>query len=164
MVDALHSAANVLRRRGVVVDVRPAVMYRSELVVRRGRRRAAVLPIRRSVDEDVVAAQRAVRRVVGQGLFDVLRRTRHEWRSRYASLAELDRMLAMNSNWHLAAPTRRRLARVWKDGDTIELSRIFVITILRKRAVRRSGGRAEPDAYEAGSSTKTRMSRRARSA
>ena len=139
MVDALYSAANVLRRRGVVVDIRPAVMYRSELVVRRGRRRAAVLPIRRSVDEDVVAAHRAVRRVVGQGRFDVVRRTRHHWRSRYASLVELDRMLAMNSNWHLAAPTRRQLARVWKDGDTIELGRNLVITVLQKRSVRRSG-------------------------
>lgn len=164
MVDALQSAANVLRRRGLVVEIRPAVMYRSELVVRRGTRRVGVIPIRRSVDEDVVAAQQAVRRAVGRGLFDVVRRTRQQWCSRYASPAELDRMLAINPNWHLPAAARRRLGNVWKAGDTIELRRVLSLAILRKCAVRRPGGRAKPDAYEAGSSTKTRISRRERSA
>lgn len=139
MVDALRSAWAVLRPRGVVVDVRPAVSYRARVAVRHGARRIDVGPARRDPDLDIVAAARAVRRAVRDGWFAVIARERVPWRSRYEDLPTLDRMLALNANWGVPAATRRRLARVLTAGDVIELSRVFSLAILRKRSATRLG-------------------------
>lgn len=139
MVDALRSSWTVLRPRGVVIDVRPAAVYRPRLAVQRGPRRLDLGPLQRDPDADVVAAQQATRRTVRDGWFDVVRRTRWQWRARYEDPAALDRMLAENENWHVPAATRRQLANVHTAGDVIEVSRVLSLAILRKRSVVRAG-------------------------
>jgi len=134
MVDALRNAWAVLRPRGVVIDVRPAASYRARVAVRHGARRLDVGPARRDPDPDIVAAGRAMRRTVRDGWFTVIARERVAWRSRYEDLATLDRMLALNENWGVPAATRRRLERALTAGDSIELSRVFSLAILRKRS------------------------------
>jgi hypothetical protein len=136
MVDALRSAWTVLRPRGLVVDVRPAAFYRGRIRVLRGTRRLDVGPVHRDPDADLVAAERATRRVVADGWFDLVKRARVPWRARYDDLAQLDLMLAANENWHVPASTRRRLANVLTAGDVIEVSRVLALAILRRRAGR----------------------------
>jgi len=126
----------VLRPRGVVVDARPAAFYRARIQVLRGARRLDVGPARRDPDPDIVAADRATRRVVAAGWFDLVHRGRTRWRARYEDLATLDRMLALNANWRVPAATRRRLGKVFSAGDVIEVSRVFSLAILRRRAGR----------------------------
>jgi len=91
--------------------------------------------MRRDPDEGIVAAQDATRRAVREGWFELVHRTRRQWRSRYANLADLERMLAANENWRLPAALRRRLTSAWAEGDTIELTRVFSLTNLRRRSV-----------------------------
>ena len=141
MVDALLRARRVLRPRGLVVDVRPALAYRPGLaIVRQKGDRLAIGSFRRTPDPDVVAAQRAVREAVREGWLEVVSRTRGRWRAGYRDLAELRWVLAANQNWDLDPETRRRLSKAWRGhgrADAIEVSRAFSLTILRKRAAPR---------------------------
>jgi hypothetical protein len=139
MVDALRSAWRVLRPKGLVVDVRPPVAYRPGLAILRDGDRLAIGTFLRTPDPDVVAAQRAVGEAVREGWFEIVSRTRGRWRAGYGDLAELRDVLAANQNWDLDPDTRRRLARAWRGhgrADAIEVSRVFSLTILRKRGVR----------------------------
>jgi len=86
----------VLAPRGVAIDVRPATVYRPLLTIRRGSRRIDLGVMRRDADEGIVAAQDATRRAVREGWLELVHRTRRQWRSRYANLADLERMLAVN--------------------------------------------------------------------
>jgi hypothetical protein len=142
MVDALLSARRVLRPRGLVVDVRPAVAYRPGLaMVRKNGDRLAIGAFRRTPDPDVVAAQRAVRQAIRDGWLEVVSRTRGRWRAGYRDLAELRWVLAANQNWSLDPETRRRLSKAWRghgQADAIEVSRVFSLTVLRKRGARRA--------------------------
>lgn len=142
MVDALLSARRVLRPRGLVVDVRPALAYRPGLaIVRQKGDRLAIGSFRRTPDPDVVAAQRAVCEAVREGWLEVVSRTRGRWRAGYRDLAELRWVLAANQNWDLDPETRRRLSKAWRghaQADAIEVSRVFSLTVLRKRGARRA--------------------------
>ena len=134
MVDALRSAWTVLRPRGVVIDARPAAFYRARIELIRGERRIDVGPVKRDPDTDIVAAERATRRVISAGWFELVHRGRTRWHARYDDLAGLDRMLAANENWHLPAVTRRRLVDHIRPDDRIDVSRVFSLAILRRRA------------------------------
>ena len=134
MVDALRSAWSVLRPRGVVIEARPAAFYRARIRVLRGARRLDVGPVRRDPDTDIVAADRATRQVVTAGWFDLVHRGGTRWHARYDDIAGLDRMLAANENWRVPPSTRRRLTKVFNAGDVIEVSRVFSLAILRRRA------------------------------
>lgn len=136
MVDALRSAGRVLRARGRVVDLRPASAYKSTIIIRRGRQRVTVGPIVRYPDPDVTAAVRAVRSVVRAGDYAVVYAARPRWTASYADLADVERMLAASEHWLMPAATRRRIKREWRDGDAIELTRPFSLTVLRRRRVR----------------------------
>ena len=142
MVDALLSARRVLKPRGLVVDVRPAVAYRPGLaIVRQKQGRLAIGSFRRTPDPDVVAAQRAVRKAVREGWLEVVSRTRGRWRAGYRNLGELRWVLAANQNWDLDPETRHRLSRAWrghKQMDAIEISRVFSLMVLRKSGAPRS--------------------------
>ena len=129
----------MLTPRGVAIDVRPATVYRPLLAIRRGSRRIDLGVMRRDADEGLVAAQDATRRAIREGWFELVHRTRRQWRSRYANLADLERMVAANENWRLPAALRRRLTSAWVGGDTIELTRVFSLTILRRRSVQPPG-------------------------
>jgi len=43
-------------------------------------------------------------------------------------------MLAANENWHFPAVTRRRLVDHIRPDDLIDVSRVFSLAILRRRA------------------------------
>lgn len=141
MVDALRKAAAVLRPGGCVVDLRPAVSYASRLALRRGTRRIPLGPMMRRGDPDIAAADRARREVVRDRSFALVAHTRHRWTSRYASIADLDRMLAANTNWAIPRPVRRRLGTAWREGDVIEVGRVLSLAILRPRVPVRDGRR-----------------------
>jgi hypothetical protein len=139
MVDALRSAGSVLRPRGRVVDVRPVSAYKPTIVIRRGRQRVGVGPIVRHADPDVTAAARAVRSVVRAGDFAVVYAVSPMWKASYADLADVERMVAQSENWALPAATRRRIKREWREGDVIELTRPFSLTVLRRASSNRLG-------------------------
>ena len=132
MVDALRSAGRVLRPRGRVVDVRPVSAYKPTIFIRRGRQRVVVGPIVRDPDPDVAAAVRAVRSVVRAGNFAVVYSSRATWAASYARLADIEQMVAASEHWRLPAATRRRIEREWREGDVIELTRPFSLTVLRR--------------------------------
>lgn len=136
MVDALRSAWRVLRPRGHVVDVRPRASYRPALKLRRGRRALDVGTIVREVDEDVAAAARAVRSVVREGLFGIVSSVTPRSRATYADVSDLQRMVDASENWRLPAATRRRILARWREGDALEVTRTFSLTVLRRRAAR----------------------------
>src|SRR5919204_5537099 len=127
MVDALHDAWRVLRPRGILIDLRPAALYHPQLSLRRGARRIAVGPLRRDLDEDVLAAQRASARVVRDGLFNPILRVRRRWTSRYPSVRDVEWMVSVSTSWHMPAQTRRRLRRTWQRGDQLEVTRVFTL-------------------------------------
>ena len=133
MVDALRDASEVLRPGGRVVDVRPPAVARPTLRLRRGHRALAVGPIIRDPDEDVAAAARVVRAVVRDGLFDIVHTATPRWRASYASLADLERAIDPSELWRLPADTKRRIQKVWRDGDALEVTRSFSVTVLRLR-------------------------------
>jgi len=137
MVDALRSAWRVLRRRGLVVDMQPASVYRPRLaLVANGWRRdfGAIL---RSPDEGIVAAHRAVRQAVSEGWFTRVVARSGVARARYGSIAELDELLRQNPNWQIPPAVRRRISAAWKErphGTSIEIRRRFSLNVLRKRS------------------------------
>jgi len=137
MVDALRSASAVLRPHGHVVDIRPPSAYRPTVTLRRGSRELKVGPILRAPDEDVAAAAAAVRVVVRQGLFEVVFRAAPRWRASYPSLTDLERTIDASELWRLPAATKRRIRKLWRDGDTLEVTRRFSLTALRRSRARR---------------------------
>ena len=67
MVHALHEARRVLKRNGLLVDLRPAAVHRRVGITRAGRYQH--LDTMRERFDDDYAANRAVAHVVRQGLF-----------------------------------------------------------------------------------------------
>jgi hypothetical protein len=133
MVDALASAWNVLRPGGSVVALSPVNGYRPTIAIRRARRRVRVGPIVRERDEDVAAAASAVRSVVRAGRFALAHRERPRWVASYDDLAHVERTIESSENWRLPAATRRRIAREWREGDTIVIARRLSLDVLRRR-------------------------------
>jgi hypothetical protein len=135
MVDALRSAGQVLTPRGLIIDLHPSVNYQPSLAIRRGGRRLAVGRIHREPDQDVAAAERAVRQTVREGLFEVVARERTPWVSHYPHVDDLTRLLQLNANWSIEPRIRRRALRLWRDdeGGSIEISRTYALVVLRAR-------------------------------
>ena len=73
MVHALHEAQRVLRRDGLLVDLRPAAVHRRVGVIRAGRYRP--VGVMRETFDDDRAADRAVTQVEREGRFKAERRT-----------------------------------------------------------------------------------------
>jgi hypothetical protein len=111
------------------------VSYRPVIKLRRGRRALDVGAIIRETDEDVAAAARAVRSVVRDGRFEIVYAAAPRWRASYPGLADLERAIDASENWRLPAATKRRIRGLWRDGDTLEVTRPFSVTVLRKRAM-----------------------------
>lgn len=110
MVDALLAAREVLRRGGIVVDLRPDAQ-RAPRVLSRGRV-VGLLVTRPVAAGDDAAADAAVEKVVAAGrLRDVA--AGHLWyQVRFADLAALDDYLSRSPRFADLSPgTRERLAR-----------------------------------------------------
>lgn len=118
MVDALHEVHRVLAPRGLLVDARPdsRVLAYAERRVSKGYERFG--KIRTSAEELVndSTSDRAVARVVREGLFQRGRRGRFWHRVPFENLAELRRYLrehlrfVKRADWTVDAATRRRHA------------------------------------------------------
>jgi hypothetical protein len=136
MVDALHSAWKVLRPRGLVVDLQPAVDYTPLVAIVSGAHRKRLGQITRRRDEGVDAAHRARHRAVADSAFSLVVSAHGAHRTLYRSLADLRWLLRQNENWRIPAPLWRRIAAAWKrrpEGAEIEVRRAFSLAVLRKR-------------------------------
>lgn len=92
MVDALRAAHRAVKRRGFVIDARPDASRRPRLIAS-GRVRGHLVQSADADDRDA-RSDRAVERVIGEGLF-VKRHSGHVWHTTtYRDLAELDAYLA----------------------------------------------------------------------
>ncbi|MDE3112852.1 MAG: hypothetical protein KGN00_03150 [Chloroflexota bacterium] len=114
MVDALRSAHRAVKRGGLVIDARPDASRRPR-VVAAGRVRAWLL---QSSDADLRddRADGSVARLVGRGLYRVVR-SGHVWHStRFADLTDLDAYLRDSARYAaFERGTRPRLAP-FRDG------------------------------------------------
>lgn len=116
MVDALHEIHRVLAPRGVLVDARPdsRVIAYAEHVAGRTYRRAGT--IRTASDElaNDRASDRAIARVVREGIFRRRRAGRFWHRIPFESRADLERYLREHlrfehrARWTMSAAERRR--------------------------------------------------------
>ena len=117
MVDALHEVHRVLAPRGVVVDARPdsRVLARAEHVTASGHRRIGTINTAAVELVNDAASDRAVSRVVREGLF---KRARHGYfwhRVPFDDLAGLVQYLREHlrfvhrAKWTVDAATRRRI-------------------------------------------------------
>ena len=118
MVDALHEVHRVLAPRGVLVDARPDSRVLAYAERRLAKRYQRFGKIRTSAEElaNDSTSDRAVTRVVREGLFARGRRGRFWHRVPFDDLAELRRYLtehlrfAKRADWTVDAATRRRYA------------------------------------------------------
>jgi hypothetical protein len=86
MVHALHEARRVLKPHSILIDLRPAVAHREAGIELAGRyTRFGRMHERLDVDR---AANRAIARVVREGLFETRSRSRFEGRYVYDSFRE----------------------------------------------------------------------------
>jgi hypothetical protein len=137
MVDALRDAWRVLRRRGVVIDARPAVEYRPRLAIRQRDGRHVIGDILRERDPGIAGARRAVRETVRDGWFTVVSRTSRRWSSRYSDLEDLRWLGRVNDSWTITPALWKRVRAAWpmRNGpEAIEIGRAYSLTILRKQA------------------------------
>lgn len=118
MVDALHEVHRVLAPRGVLVDARPdsrVLAYAERRTAKRFQRYGKIRTSREELVNDSTS-DRAVTRVVREGLFGRGRRGRFWHRVPFDDLAELRRYLsehlrfAKRADWTVDAATRRRYA------------------------------------------------------
>lgn len=116
MVDALGEAHRVLARGGVLVDARPdsrVPAYAERRKLRRFQRFGIVKTSRQELANDR-ASDRAIARVVREGLFRRRRRGRFWHLVPFSSLAELRNYLSEHlrfvhrANWVVDAATRKR--------------------------------------------------------
>ena len=86
MVHALHEARRVLKPKGLLIDLRPAVAHRKVGVLQAGHYQH-LGTMRETFDNDY-AANQAVTEVVRQGLFQAPRRLRFDCQRTMDNLAE----------------------------------------------------------------------------
>ena len=116
MVDALHEVHRVLGPRGILVDARPDSRLPAYAERRSGSRyqRYGLINTARIELGNDRASDRAIARVVRDGLFKRKRHGRFWHRVPFLNLAELRRYLsehlrfAHRANWTVDAATRRR--------------------------------------------------------
>ena len=118
MVDALHEVHRVLAPRGVLVDARPdsRLVACAERRTPRGFQRYGVVNTAREALGNDRAADRAMRRVISEGLFRPKRHGRFWHRVHFDDLAELRQYLAEHlrfvrrARWVVDDRTRREHA------------------------------------------------------
>lgn len=126
MVHALRESHRVLAPRGVLIDARPdsRVPAYAERVTRRGHQRYGIVETVRAEAAIDRASDRAVARVLDDGLFTSRRRGRFWYRVRFDNLPDLRLYLADHlrfvhrAKWTVDASTRRRHA-----GDSFVIRR-----------------------------------------
>ncbi len=109
MVLALEKAWRALRPGGHVVDIEPDESRLPRVALYRGRRPVLVGSIERDADEDVMAAQRALDRSLGRGLFTPVAVVDHEYLTRFASVAAFEAEWRCHPSWHPNRDLRTRL-------------------------------------------------------
>ena len=118
MVDALHEAHRVLAPRGLLVDARPdsRVLAHAEHVTPRGHRGIGTIKTARAELSNDRASDRAIARVVRDGLFRSRRRGRFWHRVPFEDLDALVQYLREHlrfehrARWKIGAAARREIA------------------------------------------------------
>ena|SRR6478752_7074812 len=119
MVDALSEIHRVLAPGGILVDARPDSRVRAYAERRkpRGFQRFGVVRTSRPEIANDRASDRAITRVVSEGLFKTRRRGRFWFAMPFSSLAELRKYLREHlrfvhrADWLVDAATRKRYSR-----------------------------------------------------
>ena len=134
MVHALTVARNLLRRYGVLVDLRnnrfASIRARHDQVYcLTGNRSLYAGPLRiKKPMADFRAADRAIREVVRRGLFRLEAVDEFEIRSYYDSPAHLEKYAAKNPYVTVADPTRRRLSALLRRHPAAQ---VLVVALTR---------------------------------
>lgn len=136
MVDALEAVRAALRPGGLLVDLQPDTFYQPTVAVRDDDGRREVGRVHRDLDEDVVAAHAARRRVVSAGRLDEIAFFARAYRTRQSTLAAFDVEKGSHTPpWRLDRGVRPRLLNAWRargEGAVIETTRRLTVAVLRK--------------------------------
>ena len=141
MVHALHECHRVLRPEGALIDLRPAAVHRQVGIETAGRFRRLAVMRERFTEER--AADRAVARVVREGLFTVDARRRFPCDRTMDTVPEFEEWLAIAirlSKWPRHEWLVRLLAgrlQALGAGARIVVRGPMDLAVLRKRSPRR---------------------------
>jgi len=141
MVHALHQCHRVLRPEGALIDLRPAAVHRVVGIEKAGRFRRFAVMRERFTDEH--AADRAVARVVREGLFTVATRRRFPCDRTMDTVREFEEWLEIAirlSKWPRHEWLVRRVAgrlEARGAGAKIVVRGPMDLAVLRKRSPRR---------------------------
>jgi len=114
MVDALRAAHRAVKRGGFVIDARPDAARPPRLVA--GGRVRGRLEQTAETNADDAAADRAVERVLAEGLFRRARAGCLWFRTTYRDLAELDAYLVESARFSRYPPATRRALLPFRKG------------------------------------------------
>ncbi len=152
MVLALEKAWRALRPGGHVVDIEPDEARLPRVALYRGRRPVLVGSIERDADEDVMAAQRALDRSLGRGLFTPVAVVDHEYLTRCSSVEAFEAEWLCHPSWLPNRDLRKRLRAApfaARPPSQIAIAWSLRLTVLRKsfrprESVYNSGPRGRP--------------------
>jgi hypothetical protein len=139
MVHALHRAAGRLRPGGVIISIRPHRTWRPAVaVVTRGRRLPVTELAFSSFETNLTSAERALERVVANGLCTFVGVAEKRWRTYLDRPAQMRRYLELISppRPRFLPGSRARLQAIWErapHGARVEITEPLVITVLRRR-------------------------------
>lgn len=136
MVLALEKAWRALRPGGHVVDIEPDESRLPRVALYRGRRPVLVRSIERDADEDVMAAQRALDRSLGRGLFTPVAVVDHEYLTRFTSVEAFEAEWGSHPSWHRNRDLRKRLraaASAASPPSRVAIAWSLRLTVLRRK-------------------------------
>jgi hypothetical protein len=139
MVHALQRAAGRLRRGGIIISIRPHRTWRPAIsVVTPGRRVLVTELAFASFETNLTSAERALDRVVADGLCTLVGVVQKRWRTYLDRPSQMRRYLELISPPRPRFPpgSRARLDAIWErapHGARVEISEPLVVTLLRRR-------------------------------